>query len=233
LIVSDGASRWSWRPGSRAARLHASHSYRSVLFLVLTTFVFVMAAPEKTWVPGVIALLLCSTLVVAMWTSGVGWSLARTSFLIAFGVAILIVAQTVGGDVTAGVVWFLGLLLAAAVAGVIAVGVIDQGEVNSQSVVGAISIYLLLGLIFSFAYGSAAKLGSGFFFAQGTDGTAAIRLYFSYITVATVGYGDYSAAGDFGRTLAILEGLIGQLYLVTVIALLVGRMEFRRPENSG
>jgi hypothetical protein len=50
--------------------------------------------------------------------------------------------------------------------------------------------------------------------------------------MATVGYGDYTAAGDFGRTLAIFEGLIGQLYLVTVIALLVGRMEFRRPESS-
>jgi hypothetical protein len=88
-------------------------------------------------------------------------------------------------------------------------------------------------MLFSFAYGSAAKLGSGFFFAQGTDGTAAIRLYFSYITMATVGYGDYTVAGDLGRTLAVLEGLLGQLYLVTVVALLVGRLRLRRPEGSG
>jgi Ion channel len=228
----QGVSRWSWRPGSRAARLHASHSYRFVLFLVLTTSVFVMATPDETWALSAIALLLCSSLIVAIWTSGLGWSLARTLFLIGIGVAIAVVVQTTSGDVTTGVVWFVGLVLAAAIAGVIAVGVIDQGEVNNQSVVGAISIYLLLGLFFSFAYSSAAKLGSGFFFAQGTDGTAAIRLYFSYITMATVGYGDYTAAGDFGRTLAIFEGLIGQLYLVTVIALLVGRMEFRRPESS-
>jgi hypothetical protein len=130
-------------------------------------------------------------------------------------------------------VWLVGLVFAAAIIGVIARGVVDQGEVNSQSIVGAICIYLLVGMLFSFAYGSAAKLGSGFFFAQGTDGTAAIRLYFSYITMATVGYGDYSAAGDFGRTLAVLEGLLGQLYLVTVIALLVGRVGFRQPERSG
>jgi Ion channel len=227
------ARGWSWRPGSRAARLHASHSYRFVLFLILTTFVCVMAAPDETWARSVIGLLLCSTLIVAIWTSGLGWSLARTLFLIGVGVAVAVVAQTISGDVATGVVWFIALMLAAAIVVVIALGVIDQGEVNSQSIVGAISIYLLLGLFFSFAYGSAAKLGSGFFFAQGTDGTASIRLYFSYITMATVGYGDYTAAGDFGRTLAILEGLIGQLYLVTVIALLVGRMEFRRPENSG
>jgi hypothetical protein len=115
-------------------------------------------------------------------------------------------------------------ILAAGIIVVIARGVIDQGEVNSQSVVGAVCIYLLLGMLFSFAYGSAAKLGSGFFFAQGTDGTPAIRLYFSYVTMATVGYGDYSAAGNFGRTLAVLEGLVGQLYLVTVVALLVSRL---------
>jgi hypothetical protein len=125
-------------------------------------------------------------------------------------------------------VWLVGLLFAAAIIGVIALGVSDQGEVNSQSVVGAICIYLLLGMLFSFAYGSAAKLGSGFFFAQETDGTPAIRLYFSYITMATVGYGDYSAAGDFGRTLAVLEGLLGQLYLVTVLALLVSRLGRRQ-----
>jgi hypothetical protein len=124
-------------------------------------------------------------------------------------------------------------VLAAVIIVVIARGVIDQGEVNSQSIVGAICIYLLLGILFSFAYGSAAKLGSGFFFAQGTDGTPAIRLYFSYVTMATVGYGDYTAAGDFGRALAALEGLLGQLYLVTVVALLVGRMGPRRPDASG
>ncbi len=110
---------------------------------------------------------------------------------------------------------------------------VDQGDVNGQSVVGAICIYMLLGMLFSFAYGAAAGLGSGFFFAQGTDGTPAIRLYFSYVTMATVGYGDYSVAGDLGRTLAVLEGLLGQLYLVTVVAMLVGRLRLRRVEESG
>ena len=51
--------------------------------------------------------------------------------------------------------------------------------------------------------------------------------------MATVGYGDYTVAGDLGRTLAVLEGLLGQLYLVTVVALLVGRLRSRRPEGSG
>ncbi len=231
-MVRHGASGRSWRPGSRVARLHASHSYRFVLLLILATFVFVMTAPEETWALSALGLLLCGTLIVTIWTSGLGWNLPRTLLVIAIGVAVAVVAETASSQEGAGAVWLVGFVLAATIMAVIALGVVDQGEVNGQSIVGAICIYLLLGLLFSFAYGSAAKLGSGSFFAQGTDGTAAIRLYFSYITMATIGYGDYSPAGDFARTLAVLEGLLGQLYLVTVIALLVSRVG-RRPEGSG
>jgi hypothetical protein len=71
-------------------------------------------------------------------------------------------------------------------------------------------------------------LGSAPFFAQGTDGTLSTRLYFSYVTLATLGYGDYTAAGDFGRTVSVVEAMLGQLYLVTVIALLVGQFSRRR-----
>jgi hypothetical protein len=106
----------------------------------------------------------------------------------------------------------------------IGIGVLDQNEVNAQSVTGAICVYVLFGLLFLFFYSSVALLGSGNFFAQGTDGTRAIRLYFSFVTLATLGYGDYTPAAELGRTLAVLEALAGQLYLVTVLALLVSRL---------
>jgi hypothetical protein len=203
-----------------------------VLLTILGTFVFVMAAPDSTWALSVLAVLLAVTLVLAIWTSGLGFSASRTLVVLAIGVGIAVLVQTVAGDTVAGTAWLVGLLLAGVIMTVIALGVVDQGEVNSQSVVGAICVYLMLGLLFSFAYASAAKFDSGYFFAQGTDGTPAIRLYFSYITMATVGYGDYTAAGDFGRTLAVIEGLLGQLYLVTVVALLVSRLGLR-PGRSG
>ena len=110
-----------------------------------------------------------------------------------------------------------------------ALGIFDQGEANVQTVTGAICIYVLIGLLFVFLYGVLAVLGSGNFFAQGTDGTRSLRLYFSFVTLSTLGYGDYTAAGELGRTLAIVEALLGQLYLVTVIAVLVSRM--RRKES--
>jgi len=214
----------SWRPGSRVSRVRASHTYRFVLLLIFLTFVFIMAAPDKTWAQSVLGLLLTGILILAIWTSGLGLRAPRTLVVIVIGVGAAVLLQTVSSDTVIGAAWLVGLILAAAIMAVIALGMADQGEVNQQSVVGAICIYLMLGMFFSFAYGSTAKLGSGYFFAQGTDGTPAIRLYFSYITMATVGYGDYTASGDFGRTLAVLEGLFGQLYLVTVVALLVSQL---------
>jgi len=209
------------------SRLRASHSYRFVLLLILATFVFIMAAPGSTWMLSTLGLLLSVTLVAAMWTSGLGLNPLRTGLLIAVGVAVVVLVQAVGGDTAAGAAWLVGLALAGGIIAVIALGVVDQGEVNQQSVVGAICVYLVLGMFFSFAYGSAARLGSGYVFAQGTDGTPAVRLYFSYITMATVGYGDYTPSGDFARSLAVLEGLLGQLYLVTIVALLVSRLGSR------
>ena len=121
---------------------------------------------------------------------------------------------------------FSGLLVIA-IGVVIVRGVISEGTVSQRSVTGAICVYFLLGMFFQFVYSDVAALGSEPFFAQGTDGTPALRLYFSYVTLATLGYGDYSAADNLGHMLSVLEALIGQLYLVTVIAVLVSRMRFQ------
>jgi hypothetical protein len=210
---------------SRVARLRAAHSYRVVLVLILVAFAFASLAGDATWTAGVLLLLESATLAAAVWTSGVVRADAE-------GLIVLLVAGT--ALAFAVVVWGHNDLIGAAglVSGVfviativaITVGVVDQDEVNAQSVTGAICIYLLFGILFLFLYGAIAVLGSGSFFAQGTDGTRALRLYFSYVTLATLGYGDYTPAGELGHTLAILEALIGQLYLVTVLALLVSRL---------
>jgi uncharacterized membrane protein len=91
-------------------------------------------------------------------------------------------------------------------------------------VLGAVCIYVLLGMLFAFLYAAIDGLSSGAFFVQTSHPTTPDFLYFSYITQTTVGYGDFTAKGDLGRALAVLEAVIGQLYLVTVIAVLVSRM---------
>jgi drug/metabolite transporter (DMT)-like permease len=214
---------------SRVSRLRAAHSYRAVLALILATFAFTSIASDATWTTSVLLLLQSLTLATAIWTSG----LARPHSplmvaLLAAGTglaAALFVSDRNGLVGAAGIV---SATLVAVTMVVIAVGVVDQNEVNAQSVTGAICIYLLFGIMFLFIYSALAILGSGDFFAQGTDGTRALRLYFSYVTLATLGYGDYTPAGDAGHSLAVLEALLGQVYLVTVVALLVSRVRVRR-----
>jgi len=139
---------------------------------------------------------------------------------ILFGVALLIW----GGATLDGIVAVLSAALTLLIGAAIVVGVVDQGEVNFQTVTGAVCVYLLLGFMFVFIYGSIAEFGHGALFAQGTDGTRGIRVYFSYVTLTTVGYGDYTMRTSGARMFAVLEMLMGQLYLVTVLALLVSRM---------
>lgn len=215
----------------RLARFHATHSYWAVLVAIIVAFLFAGLAPDAAWATSVLVLIVTATLVLALRTSG--WSVTQSRTVLA-----LVVVGSSGA--AANFVWrgnalytalnILAGVLTLVLAVVIALGAVEQGEVNSKSVAGAICVYILLGMLFLYVYALIAVLGHGPFFAQGTDGTRAIRLYFSYVTLATLGYGDYTPAGNAGHTFAVLEALLGQLFLVTVVAVVVTRVSgsFRR-----
>jgi hypothetical protein len=220
----------AWRPGERVARVRASHSYGVVLALIIVVFVFTSVASNSDWADSTLVLLQGATLVTALYTSGVARADSTISIaLVALSAASAIALLLFGGNGFAALVGILSGILTVATIATVALGVVDQGEANVQAVTGAVCVYVLIGLLFVFLYGVLATLGSGDFFAQGTDGTRSLRLYFSFVTLATLGYGDYTAAGELGRTLAIVEALVGQLYLVTVIAVLVSRIRRRNP----
>jgi hypothetical protein len=197
---------------------------------VLGSFLFVAFAPDNRSMRGILLLLESATLLAALWTSVSAPLRARLLIpLVAVGVAVAQL-ETEGRTLTSVAIALDGLFVVATIV-VIARGVINDGKVSVQSVLGAICVYLLMGMLFTFLYSLAAVLGSGTLFAQGTDGTPATRLYFSFVTLTTVGYGDYSPLGDIARTLANMEALFGQLYLVTVIGVLVSRVPaLRRAE---
>jgi Ion channel len=213
----------------RFRRLRAEHSYWAVLGMVVAALLFAAVAPDSDAATSVLVLLESATLGLALWTAG--WTAADST--VSFALAVLgAVAASVnlawsGTGLTAAVSLLSGLLVIATMF-VIARGAIRQGEVNTRSLAGAICVYLLIGMAFLFFYGVAATLGDGDFFAQGTDGTRSLRLYFSYVTLATLGYGDYTPAGDLARVIAVFEALLGQLYLVTVVAVVVTRLGVNR-----
>ena len=196
-----------------------------MLGLIVVVFVFTSVAPNSDWADSTLVLLQCLTLVTALWTSGVARADSKISIgLVALATASAVALLVFGGTFFEAVVLVLAGLLTVATILTVALGIVDQGEANVKAVTGAVCVYVLIGMLFVFLYGVIAVVGSGDFFAQGTDGTRSLRLYFSFVTLATLGYGDYTPAHELGRTLAIVEALFGQLYLVTVIALLVSRM---------
>jgi len=98
--------------------------------------------------------------------------------------------------------------------------------VTLQLVMGLLVIYLLLGILFGLGYEILETLDPPAF-AQGEQGLSG-ALYYSFITMATVGYGDVSPGSDAVRALAVAESIIGQLYLVSVVSLAVSRLGVRK-----
>jgi len=207
------------------ARIRAKHSYWAVLGAIFAVFFLAALLPDEPWATSVIVLVAAATLLIAIWTAG--WTMTERAFPFALAIAAIVFAVINffwHGEALTATLGILGGLLTITIAVVIARGAIAQQEVNSRSVAGAICVYVLFGLVFMFVFSFLTTVDTTPFFAQGIDGTRPLRLYFSYVTLATLGYGDYTAAGNLGRSLAVLEALMGQLYLVTVVAVVVTRL---------
>jgi len=160
----------------------------------------------------------------------------------AVGAVAIVVAlvQALTGGVGEGAVRATNAALVALGPPAVAMGVIrdlrTSGQVRVEAVMGVLAFYLLVGMTFAFLYGAIDRLGGAPFFAGGASATVSHCLYFSFTTLTTVGYGDFVARTDTGHTLAVFEALLGQIYLVTVVSLIVsnlGRPARPRPPEGG
>ena len=219
---------------SKAARnvaeLKGSYRYGLVLMLAVLSTGVQMALPDTPPAWLIQALLMGATVITALFAEDatrrqwrqVGW-LIGLSLLAAF------VAALTGSDQAGrGVMFGLSGLLAIAGRG-------DrrarrrrrhplERRVTLHSVMGALTVYLLAGLIFAFAYSvMGAIAGSPVLSHIGSDKHAE-EVYFSFITLTTVGYGDIAPVAAASRMTSVLEALFGQLYLVTIVAVIVSNV---------
>jgi hypothetical protein len=197
-----------------------------VLILLLVTFVFLASALTGAWVPLVATALQGLTLLAAFRASEVSRRLFRFAVLVV-AVALLAAIASQFFDVTSdskGAFYLLSALMVAAAPVAIARSLWKRPVVDVHTMLGAICIYVLIGMMFAFTYATIDLLGSDPFFVQTKVATTADYLYFSFVTITTVGYGDFTAATGVGRALASLEALLGQVYLVTVVAAIVAGM---------
>jgi hypothetical protein len=153
--------------------------------------------------------------------------IAGAGALTAVAIAVSAV-QALGGGIGEGAALVGNAALVALGPPAVAVGLIRDlrasGQVRLPTVMGVLCFYTLVGMLFAFVYGAIDRFGSGPFFAGGDTATISHCLYFSFTTLMTVGYGDYVARTDTGHTIAVMEALLGQIYLVTVVSLIVSNL---------
>jgi len=112
--------------------------------------------------------------------------------------------------------------------------VLARPTVTIQSIYGALSAYLIIGLMFASVYAALNNLGTSDFFANNQPANTQTFQYFSFTTLTTLGYGDFTAAESGGRSIAVLEAVTGQVFLATLVARLVAAYRTPdRPERRG
>ncbi len=210
------------RPHFTRRLLHAMYdadSYGLVLLLILVTYVLAIAL-TSTRAHSLILAIQMATVWLAFRTSRVHHAAMRaTDVLLAIaGVAAIagLFAIPIAGSrgVLLGLSCILYMLAPIAVVHHVA----RRRVVDLETVLGAIAAYLLIGMFFAFAYAWLGQVQDGAFFGSNGNGTIPDDLFFSFITMTTVGYGNLVPAGNPGQTLAVFEAVTGQLFLVIAVA---------------
>jgi Ion channel len=202
-----------------------AESYTLVLALIILVFVLQEAAPNNAWTRAGTIVLLGAMLLIALKVARMPVGVLLTALLL-IAVALAFSLAVSSEDQRLRIPRFIAAVLLVLVAVAVVLRILRHPSVNVETIYGALSVYLLIGLFFAF---TDAVVGSftPFFVAAGND-TLKDYLYFSFVTLTTLGFGDLVPRGDLSRTLVVIEAMLGQLYLVTVVALLVSNY-IRRP----
>ena len=210
--------RERWR--QRAER--ATDAFGLVLLLVIVTYVLTSLIENRGWTSVVLTLATSATSVVAL----VSAHARPRGVRIAIGLSLLTVALAAIGAVSDDRTWLnvasvIQVSLLTVAMGAVLRRVVMAPEVGSRTILGALSVYAVLGILFTFLYGVIERVQGGAFFEGHPDPTGSDFLFFSYTTLTTTGYGNLVPGGQPGRLIAGFEMMAGQIFLVTLVAGLV------------
>lgn len=208
-----------------------------VLALVLATIIVqALVDVRSSFIAGLLTHAISAlALIAAVRAAGAGrrWRRAVDSLVIGVGaVSVVLVAFIRSNDSSHGVppatLWFFAAALTPVL---VAQRLVQHAEVTLQTVMGAVAAYLQIAVAFTYAYQTIDAFTPGVSFF-GEDVSTTTYMYFSLITITTVGFGDYTPATDLGRLVASSEAVVGQVFLVTFVALIVARFAARQPRTG-
>jgi hypothetical protein len=201
-------------------RTYLSRRYAILFYTLLLTMVVAPLVTALQLTGGFIELLLAANLIAAVMP--ISAAISRRALLTLIG--LLWVARfffewfehPALSAISLGL-WTIMGLVAAAYALRFA---FQAKQVDAEHLYASLSAYLLAGIFFGSFYWVLEQIGPGTFQASGAW-TRMSAIYFSFVTLATVGYGDIVPRSDVARGLAIVEGVGGQLFLAVLVARLV------------
>jgi hypothetical protein len=168
-----------------------------------------------------VTILTATMLMLAVTAAGIGRRGRRLAWI---AVAVTVSASVLGafhplGDVTRGGLLWLLLVVAAPV--LVLLRLMHHKEITAETLLGAVSVYLMMAIAGTYLFLFIDTLGgsTGEFF--GSPKPTTVFMYFSLVTITTVGYGDFFPVEVFGRAAAGWVAVIGQIYLVVVVAYIV------------
>jgi hypothetical protein len=211
-------------PGAQLRLFHPGQGsgprYGSLLLILVVTYLL-SAFTVAALVSAVQVLLFLAVVLIALrggrFRRRTGQIIAVILLLGSAAAAILDLVDNKGPGAGVASLWTALILLLAVF--YIVRQVLAQPEITEQSIYGVVSAYMMIGLIFAAVYLAMFRFSSQFF-VHGPDDTKTFQ-YFSFTTLTTLGYGDFTAASDAGRAVAVLEAIVGQMFLATLVARLV------------
>ena len=202
--------------------------YGVVLVLVIASIVMQMSLPASDGSRFATIVLQAVTLVVAIRAAGVRGGTRLAALVAVVAVVASTITWVVRGDLPPAPAAIVnGLLVAVAPVAIARALLRDlraRHEVTTATLAGVLAIYLLAGMFFSFLYGVIGAVDSDALFAEIATSNRQDQLYFSFVTLCTVGYGDLTPAGGLARSCSVAEMLAGQIYLVTIVSLIVSNL---------
>ena len=208
------------RPIRRLAReLVSPDSYGSVLLLILFTYVFSVSV-TASWAASLVITVQIATVWTVLHVSNARRPVRRIAgFLLLLSAVAAVINLAFGKETTGeGAVAFMSAVLYLIAPYSITRSLLLRREVDLQTVLGAIDIYLLVGMLFAFVYRFIGVVQASAFFGANGDGKIPQDLFFSFTTLTTTGYGNLVPAGNPGQTFSVAEMLVGQLFLVIAVA---------------
>jgi hypothetical protein len=198
-------------------------SYASLLVLLVANFFLLEVVDDPRWGAVGSTLLAAAALVVAISDPDAGERVTlRHWLLIGACVALAPLVLLVNSASIVGLTYLLPIaLLVTATLPVTLSRVLQHRRVTYETVLGALCAYVLIGLLFAFVYLAVNDLRDGSFFAQPGPHSQGEFLYFSFVALTTLGFGDLTPSVGLPQALTVLEALLGNIFLLTLVARLV------------